>query len=74
MKWTRVLRRATSGTFKFCLANSCARLGALPFATSATTPHSCATAAGRSRPPCITEREVAFLNRRELPVSVRDVI
>ena len=40
MKCTRVLRRVTSGAFKYCLANSCARLSALPFGTtSATTPH-----------------------------------
>jgi hypothetical protein len=31
MKWMRVLRRVTSGTFKYCWANSCARLSALPW-------------------------------------------
>src|SRR5947209_7329448 len=41
MKCTRVLRRVTSGAFKYSLANSRARLSALPFGTtSATTPHS----------------------------------
>jgi hypothetical protein len=35
-----VLRRVTSRAFKYNLANSCARLSALPFGTtSATTPH-----------------------------------
>ena len=46
MKCTRVLRRVTSGAFKYNSANSRARLSAVPFATtSATTPHSCAVRA-----------------------------
>src|SRR5438128_8266261 len=46
MKCTRVLRRVTSGAFKYNLANSRARLSALPFGTtSATTPHSYAVRA-----------------------------
>src|SRR6266481_5697963 len=47
MKCTRVLRRVTSGAFRYSSANSCARPSALPFGTtSATTPHSCAVRAG----------------------------
>jgi hypothetical protein len=41
-----VLRRVTSGAFRYSSANSRARVSALPFGTtSATTPHSCAVCA-----------------------------
>src|ERR1700680_229483 len=85
MKCTRVLRRVTSGAFKYNLANSRARGSALPFGTtSAITPHSSAVCAvrlwveqERLRSSCssaITPRGKDSVARHNASREVRDIV
>ena len=50
VKWMRVLRRVTSGTFKYCSANSFARLSALPFGSRATSQNAVSSQCTSCRP------------------------